>query len=200
VLHSFAIAAQVLLLVAAPPAKKARKARAPKPAAAVVEKAKGPPPKLDLVELTVVAPETKSTKRVEKVIRVAHPADWTEDETDEMNEIRLLGPEGEGELRILAALHPSELGPHLEILRQTHPGAAPSPPQAIAIAGVDARRGERATRFQITGREVGEMVMIERGGVIVLFATIVAPNAWEKIGPIMQRCYPTVEVVEVGAQ
>lgn len=38
------------------------------------------------------------------------------------------------------------------------------------------------------------MVMIERGGAIVLLVTIVEPGAWEGLAPVLARVYPTVAV------
>lgn len=151
-----------------------------------------PPPKLTLHELRVGTPEG-TVKRV----RFATPRGWAADVDREAASIRLVGPEGEGEILVVVATHPSQLGEHLTRLKETHPSAAPSPPMAVSVRGIDPERGERATRFQITGREVGEMVMIERGGVIVLFASIVAPEAWEPLATMLKRCYPTVEVVDV---
>ena len=146
------------------------------------------PPVLSLVELRV------RHEGAEKTVRVAYPKGWTGELEADRRTIRLFGPEGEGEMLVAAVVHPSELSPHLQGLRERHPSSVPSPPSAIDVFGVDPKKGERATRFQITGREVGEMVTIERGGVIVLFATIVAPNAWTEIEKQMARCYPTVDV------
>lgn len=136
---------------------------------------------------------------VRKRVRVLEPAGWTGDDALDSSSIRLLGPEGEGEILIAVVLHPEGLGEHLTRLKNTHPGAVPSPPNAMTVKGINPERGERATRFVITGREVGEMVMIERGGVIVLFATIVEPDAWSKLEPILASCYPSVRVDDLPA-
>lgn len=96
---------------------------------------------------------------------------------------------------VFAGFHPRHLTPVLDRLRKAHPAAAPSPPEAMELPGLRPDMGERATRFRIDGKERGEMVMIERGGVIVLIVTIVAPDAWEKIQPNMARVYPTVSVL-----
>jgi hypothetical protein len=162
----------------------------------------GKPPVLALHELRVTMPGEADrpgppVSPVRKRVRFATPKGWTgeEDDTPDFRSMRLSGPEGVGEMLIVAATHPSELGEYLTQLKNDHPAAAPSPPMAIDVAGIDIKKGERATRFQITGREVGEMVMVERGGVIVLFATIVDPDAWPELSKLMQRCYPTVEVM-----
>lgn len=167
--------ALVLLLLAAPP----------RPA---------PPPVVSLVELEVASPGAGGEWEHKK-IRVAHPAGWTGDYEADRRSIRLFGPEGEGEILIAAAVRPDELGLYLSELARRHPASTPSPPQSVDVQGVKPERGERATKFTITGKEVGEMVMIERAGVIVLFSTVVQPNAWEAVGRDMKRCYPTVQVV-----
>ncbi|MCK6550318.1 hypothetical protein L6R52_31065 [Myxococcota bacterium] len=162
------------------------------PALLTVGAPPAPPPKLTLHELSV-----GTTEGTLKRVRFATPRGWAADVDREAANIRLVGPEGEGEILVVVATHPSQLGEHLTRLKESHPSAAPSPPMAVTVRGIDPERGERATRFQITGREVGEMVMIERGGVIVLFASIVAPDAWDALAPALKRCYPTVEVVDV---
>lgn len=131
-----------------------------------------------------------------KRVRVAHPKGWTGDVEQDGRTIRLYGPKGEGEMLITVVSHPSQLGPHLEELKRRHPGAAPGPPGPIDVPGINIERGERSTRFPITGREFGEMVTVERGEVIVLFATLVSPNAWKDVQADVTRCYPTVEVVD----
>ena len=64
----------------------------------------------------------------------------------------------------------------LQRLKKRHPGSVPSPPSAIDVHGIKSHRGERATRFQISVSENGEIVTIERGEVIVMIATFVSPN------------------------
>lgn len=98
---------------------------------------------------------------------------------------------------IFAGLHPSHLGPALERLRRAHPSAAPSPPEKMDLPGVRPELGERATRFAITGREVGEMVLIERNDTIILWVTVVAPDAWPALQPVLARAYPTISVSDV---
>jgi hypothetical protein len=164
----------ILLAVAAPPSK--------------------PPPVVSLKEMHLFAPQTDEAPETHKLIRVAHPRDWQGEVDKSGRSMRLLGPKGESELVIAAFLRPSDLGPHLTRLKNAHPGSAPSPPRAIKVPGIDPKRGERATRFIITGAEAGEMVMIERGGAIVLFAAIVPPDAWTDLKPLLERCYPTVQV------
>jgi hypothetical protein len=156
------------------------------------------PPVLALKEMHLYAPETDGSPEVHKLVRVAHPRDWKGEIDRNRRSMRLLGPNGEGELVIAAFLRPDELGPELTRLKNGHPGSAPSPPQAMKVQGIDPLRGERATRFTITGHESGEMVMIERGGAIILFAAIVAPSAWAELKAVLERCYPTVAVSDVG--
>jgi hypothetical protein len=144
------------------------------------------PPRVALVELKVL----------DKVVRVAHPVGWEGDVEPDHRSVRLVGPEGEGELLIATASQPAELGAYLEGLRRRHPGSTPSPPQAIEVPGIHPEKRERATRFVITGHEAGEMVMIERGGLIVLFAAVVDPDAWESLKTGLSRCYSTVEVAD----
>lgn len=171
----------------------------PLPLAAFLALTAAPPaaskaPVLSLRELRLQLPG------VSKRVRFATPKGWTgdEDEEPDLRSIRLSGPDGVGQMWVVAAAHPSELGEYLTELKNQHPAAAPSPPMAVQVAGIDPKRGERATRFVITGKESGELVMIERGGVIVLFATIVEPDAWPELQKVLARCYPTVEVAELG--
>lgn len=178
------------LIAAAPPASRA-------PSTPAVSKK---PPVLALKEIEIRQGKTRDGPAIHKRVRVAHPRGWTQEGVASIpRSIHLTGAEGEGELTIVAALRPDELGQHLTRLKNAHPSSAPSPPAAMRVPGIDPDKGERATRFVITGKEVGEMVMIERGGVIVLFATIVEPGAWAELAPIMERCYPTVEVIDAAA-
>jgi hypothetical protein len=154
-----------------------------------------PPPVVALVELKVRSTSLKG-KPLDKKVRLAHPKGWTGDVDPDGRAVRLYGPDGEGEILIAAVGHPSELGEYLQELKARHPAAAPSPPQHAVIRGISEEKGERATRFVITGREVGEMVMIERGEVIILFAAVVRPEDWPEIQAQLLRCYPTVEVVD----
>jgi len=163
--------------------------------AGLVMGAKPPPPVVALVELRVRSLNLQG-KPLHKTVRVAHPKGWEGDVDEDGRAIRLVGPDGEGEIVVAAVGHPSELGAYLDDLRQRHPGATPSPPSAAKIQGIDPQKGERATRFDITGAEVGEMVMIERGDVIILFAAVVVSDAWPAIKAQLERCYPTVQVTE----
>ena len=98
---------------------------------------------------------------------------------------------------ISAVLHPSYLGPILARLRTEHPSAAPSPPETIDLPGIRSELGERATRFAITGREAGEMVLVERHDTIVLWVTVVTPDAWQRLKPVLARAYPTLEISDL---
>ncbi|MFO0727062.1 MAG: hypothetical protein U1E65_24995 [Myxococcota bacterium] len=154
-----------------------------------------PPPVVALVELDVAGINVKGVP-VDKRVRVAYPKGWDRERGPDGRSVQLIGPGGEGEILVAAFAHPNELGEVLEGLRQRHPSATPSPPETGKVHGIRPKKGERATRFQITGGEVGEMMMIERGGVIVLFATVVKPDAWKDVEAQLVRCYPTVEVEE----
>jgi hypothetical protein len=164
----------LLLFIAAPPSKA--------------------PPILSLKEMHLYAAQTEDAPEAHKLVRVAHPRDWRGEVDKGGRSMRLVGPNGENELVIAAFLKPNELGPVLTRLKNAHTGSVPSPPQAIKVPGIDPKKGERATRFTITGAEAGEMVMIERGGAIVLFAAIVPAEVWPDLKPVLERCYPTVSV------
>lgn len=141
-----------------------------------------------------ISRETHAPVRLK--VKLLAPKGWTGDDGLDAGSIRLLGPNGEGEILLAVVLTPNGLGEHLTRLKNAHPAAAPSPPMAIDVKGIDPQKGERATRFVITGKEVGEMVMIERGGVIVLYAAIVTPDAWPALKPQLEKCYPAVRVTE----
>lgn len=158
----------------------------PKPKAA-------PPPAVSLVELSAF------TQAGRAAVRVAHPSGWLGDYEADRRSIRLVGPEGEGEIFIGVAHHGDELGAYLQDLKRRHPGSVPSPPETITVRGVRPEAGERATRFLITGREAGELVMIERAGLMVLFATLVTHESWPELKRQLDRCYPSVEVGPVRA-
>ncbi len=147
-----------------------------------------PPPVVSLVELTAFTTKGRAS------VRVAHPSGWVGDYEADRRSIRLVGPAGEGEVFIGVAHHGDELGNYLQELKTRHPGSAPSPPETIAVRGVKPEAGERATRFIITGREAGEIVMIERAGVMVLFAAIVTHESWPELKKQLDRCYPSVEI------
>ncbi|MBI2377862.1 MAG: hypothetical protein HYV07_27920 [Deltaproteobacteria bacterium] len=195
-LPAYVLAEELPKAPAVAKAKKQKKAKKPavpgkpaEPPAPVI-----PPPVLGILELSVRGRTPKGF--VNKAVRVAFPKGWEGDIEDDGRSVRLLGPDGEGELLIAAVAHPSEIGDFLGELRERHPGAVPSPPQFVEVPGIDPLKGERATRFEVTGRELGELVTIERGDVIVLFATLVSPNAWPLLLPVLARCYPAVQVSE----
>lgn len=153
----------------------------------------------DLPELRVTSLEIKhrgneAIPKMDKIIRVALPKDWTGDIEASKRSILLFGPKGEGEIFVGVVSHPSQLGVFLQRLKKRHPSSVPSPPSAIDVPGIRPHKGERATRFEVTGRELGEIVTIERGEVIVMIATIVQPNAWASLAPIMKTTYPSIRV------
>jgi len=158
-----------------------------------------PPPVVALIELEVSGTNVKGVA-VDKRVRVAYPKGWDKAQGPDGRSVQLIGPTGEGEIVVAALAHPSELGEILEGLRGRHPSATPSPPEVGKVHGIRPKLGERATLFTITGGEVGEMMMIERGGVIVLFAAVVRPDAWTEVQAQLVRCYPTVEVLERSAK
>lgn len=156
---------------------------------------KGPPPVYKVRELlldAIVPEQGRLTRR----IRIGLPAGWTGDRDPDGRAMRLYGPNGEGRVLVAGALHPSQLTPYLQELKNKHPSAAPSPPQPMTLPGVDPSRGERATRFEVTGREVGEMIMIEKRSAIVLIVTVVDPSTWPDVKQMMAKAYTTVEVLE----
>ena len=138
--------------------------------------------------------------RVTRRIRIGVPKGWTGDRDPNGRSLKLFGPNGEGMLLVAGALHPSQLTPYLDELKTNHPSAAPSPPQPMTLPGVDATLGERATRFVVTGQEVGEMVMIEKRDAIVLIVTVVDPNAWPTVKPQLEKAYATVQVLDGAAE
>jgi|GEM_PF-2064306 len=166
-----------------------------KPAAG---KKAGRPPVYQVRELVLdaIVPEQG---RITRKIRFALPKGWTGDRDPDGRALRVYGPQGEGLILVAGALHPSQLTPYLTEMKNKHPSAAPSPPQPMTLPGVDSARGERATRFQVTGREIGEMVMIEKRSAIVLIVTVVAPDAWPDVQRMMEKAYTTVEVLDVPA-
>ena len=143
---------------------------------------------------TVGGPEAPALRRR---IQLAIPETWTVASPPGAAELELAAPDGVGRMLVFAGLHPSHLGPVLDRLRRRHPSAAPSPPQAMELAGLRPELGERATRFEITGREVGEMVLLERGDALVLLVTVVTPAAWPEVRAQLAPVYPTVSVLPV---
>jgi hypothetical protein len=147
------------------------------------------------LKVTQVSPEGQ---RIQQTVRVAFPKGWSGERDSTGRALRLYGPDGEGRILAVVASHPEELGPYLSDLKKGHPSAAPAPPEAMNIPGIRSDLGERATRFRVDGREVGEMVMIEKGGLIVLLVTVVEPSAWPTLKPVIERCYPTLSVTHTA--
>jgi hypothetical protein len=153
---------------------------------------------LEVRELALMTAATPDMAAINKRVRFGVPKGWTGDRHPNGRSLTLAGPEGEGKILIAAALHPEGLTPYLDEMKKSHPAATPSPPEAMELPGIKTERMERATRFVITGREVGEMVLIEKKDVIVLIVTVVDPNVWAAVQPVMAKVYPTVEVVDVA--
>ncbi|MEL6187847.1 MAG: hypothetical protein AAFU79_24760 [Myxococcota bacterium] len=112
-------------------------------------------------------------------------------------ELELVGPDGIGRMLVVAGLHPSHLGPVLDRLRHEHPSAAPSPPERVELPGLREDFGERATKFVITGREVGEMLLLERQDTIILVVTVVTPEAWAEVKALLPKIYSTVTITNL---
>ncbi len=149
-------------------------------------------PTLKLRELRLRRPGSADTMAVDRRVQIAVEAGWTGEFESRGRAVRLYGPEGEGKMLIAAALHPSELGQYLSELKREHPSAAPLPPQKLDLPGIRPMMGERATRFVIKGREVGEMVLIEKQATIVLIVTVVDPRAWPRIRRELAKSYRTL--------
>jgi hypothetical protein len=159
----------------------------------------GAPPTLVLRSFEIRARGGPEASPIRRRIDIGVPAGWTVASPPGRPELELVGPEGEGRMLIFAGLHPSHLGPVLERLRAAHPAAAPSPPERLELPGIRGELGERATRFSITGREVGEMVLLEKEDTIILIAPVVEPGAWARLEPKLARVYPTVSVRDLEA-
>ncbi len=155
------------------------------------------PPVLQMRELVLRTRAQPKMPAVHKKIRAAFPKGWTGERHPNGRSIEMHGPNGEGRILFAAALHPEGLHPYLSELKRRHPSAVPSPPQHMKVEGVRPEHGDRATRFVVTGREVGEMVMIEKRDAIILVVTIVDPKVWPELQKRMERVYPTIDVINV---
>ena len=154
-------------------------------------------PVLKLHELVFRTYPTKEMPAIHKIVRFGVPEGWTGESEPDGHSLRLFAPNGEGKILVAGALHSTGLDQYLDELKKAHPSALPSPPMAMEVRGIRPEFGERATKFVIQGKEMGEMVMIERNDMIILIVTIVDPKAWPRIEKSMTRCYPTVEVIDV---
>ncbi|MEO1337797.1 MAG: hypothetical protein AAFV29_19295 [Myxococcota bacterium] len=152
------------------------------------------PPALKVRELRLRRPGSADTIAIDRIVRIGLPVGWTGELEDKGRTLRLYGPEGEGKMLVAAALHPSELHLHLTELKSAQPSATPTPPEKLDIPGIRPLMGERATRFAIKGREMGEMVLIEKRDTIVLIVTVVDPNAWPRVRRLLAKAYPTVAI------
>lgn len=97
-------------------------------------------------------------------------------------------------IQVALLLHPEELQSYLGELSRQHRGSVPSPPEPMELPQIRIELGDRATRYTITGRQAGEMVLIERRGALVLFATIVAPTFWAEVSAWLPSVYESVRV------
>ncbi len=148
-------------------------------------------------ELVLRTRASKEMPAINRRVRIGIPKGWTGERHPNGRSLEMVGPNGEGKVLVAGALHPAELDDYLGQMKKSHPSAAPSPPQHMTLPGVDPARGGRATRFVITGREVGEMVLIEKNDTIVLVVLVVDPKVWPDVEKLFARVYPTVEVVDL---
>lgn len=156
------------------------------------------PTALVLHEFEVHSRGTPDNPAIHRRIQFAAPAGWTRAGTGSaVPEIELVGPNGEGTIAVFAGLHPSHLGPVLSRMKREHPAAQPTPPEQFPLPGLRPELGERATRFAIKGRELGEMVLIERDETIVLFVTVVDPRVWARLRPRLSKMYPTITIMDI---
>jgi hypothetical protein len=153
---------------------------------------------LTVRELALMTAPTPEMAAINKRVRFGAPKGWTGERHPNGRSVTLISDVGK--ILIAAALHPEGLTPYLDEMKASHPAAVPSPPEPMTLPGIKPERMERATRFIITGKEVGEMVLIEKFDVIVLIVTVVDPNAWTDLKPIMAKVYPTVEIVDVALE
>lgn len=159
--------------------------------------AKAAPTRLVWRSFSVFAAGNGGKPSVYRQIQFGAPRSWTPTGVGGARpEMVLAGPEGEGFIAIYAGLHPLHLEPILERLRKEHPSAAPTSPQLLSLPGLRTDLGERATRFPIAGREVGEMVLIEMNQTIVMVVTVVAPTAWRRVKVAVAKMYPTISIVD----
>lgn len=129
-------------------------------------------------------------------VRVSTPPGWTPEPAPDGLSLRLFGPQGEGKMLLALGLKPAHLDPHLSRLRREHPGSIPGPPDPISLPQLKPALGDRATRYSITGGQLGEMVLVERRGVLVLVATVVRASAWERLREPLQAVYSSIRVDE----
>lgn len=164
--------------------------------AALLALAVGAPPDLPSVTLHTLEAWVRgdSGPRIAKQVRFEAPSAWTGDRERDRRSVTLYGPDGEGTARIALLLQPSELKARLDALARRHPGSEPSPPEVIELPQIRAALGDRATRYPITGRQVGEIVLIERREALVLVAIVVRDEAWPAVSTWARRLYESVEV------
>lgn len=117
------------------------------------------------------------------------PAGWTGELDPDQRTLRLFGPTGEGELIVSAAYNPNQLTPIFDELQRNHRGAAPTHPQEVQLPGV-----ARASRFAISGRERGEMMMMKIQGVWLLFVAVVEAEAWPRLRRQLRQSYRRVKL------
>jgi len=153
-----------------------------------------PPARLALRQLEVRGRHEPGGPVLKRRVSVGTPSGWTPEFAREGPSLRLYGPEGEGMMLIAVATHPSQLGPYLDELAKKHPSSLPGPPQTMSLPRLVPLMGDRATRYVVSGRQAGEMVMVERRDAIVLVATVVKADAWAELSSLMQKVYESIEI------
>ncbi|MEM1023344.1 MAG: hypothetical protein AAGD10_19955 [Myxococcota bacterium] len=155
--------------------------------------ADGPTP-LSLRQLEIRGRHEPNGPVLQRRVTFGTPPGWTPEFAREGPSLRLYGPEGEGTMLFAIATHPSQLGPYLDELAKKHPSSLPGPPQAMRLPRLVPLMGDRATRYVVTGRQLGEMVMVERRESIVLVATVVKAEAWAELSPLMAKVYESIQI------
>ena len=133
---------------------------------------------------------------VHRRVLLQTPPGWTAELEPSPRLQRFFGPQGEGRILAAALTHPEQLSVVLDELRRTHPGSVPGPPEPLELPRLVPVMGDRATRYAITGRQLGEMVMVERRGIIVLVAVVVEPASWERVSGLMSQVYRSIDILD----
>lgn len=161
----------------------------------------GPAPSYTVRQLQVHArirhaPEQEPV-RVARRVTIATPKGWTPEPAPAPGQLHLFEPEGEGRMTLAVCVHPSQLKEILDELRRSHPGSTPNPPQPLELAQLNTVMGDRATRYAITGRQRGEMVLVERMETIVFVSVVVRASAWERVSSLMPEVYRSIRIERV---
>lgn len=126
---------------------------------------------------------------------VGHPPGWIPLHTDRaQGALTLHQPESGAELWVVAVSHPDALGPWLSRFRRRFHDVVPGVPESASLPGLRPEWGERATRFGLGGRLKGEMFLVEKGRVHVLYLTVAAPDAWPQVARTLPAAYANVSL------